>query len=73
MRFESLTPTRLMAALVTAGVIGGASVAALDHIPAHAAGAPVATAVTTAGVPMAPARLLRDHRSATARPWSTSA
>ena len=53
MRFESLTPTRLMAALVTAGVIGGASVAALDHIPAHAAGAPVATAVTTAGVPVA--------------------
>ena len=53
MRIESLTPTRLMLALVTAGLIGGASVSALEATRAHAATAPVATAITTTGVPVA--------------------
>lgn len=53
MRYESLTPTRLMLALVTAGLIGGGSVAALEATRAQAANAPVATAVTTTGVPIA--------------------
>jgi len=53
MRIESLTPTRLMLALVTAGLIGGASVSTLEATRAHAATAPVATAITTTGVPVA--------------------
>ncbi len=53
MRIESLTPTRLLLALVTAGVIGGAGVTALEATYAHAALPPVATAVTTTGVPIA--------------------
>ncbi|WP_218508175.1 DegQ family serine endoprotease [Variovorax sp. dw_308] len=53
MRLESLTPTRLMLALVTAGVIGGASVSALEGTHAIAATPPVATATTTTGIPVA--------------------
>jgi serine protease Do len=53
MRLESLTPTRLILALATAGVIGGASVSALDLTRAHAAPPPVATATTTTGIPVA--------------------
>ncbi|MEP6722146.1 MAG: DegQ family serine endoprotease [Variovorax sp.] len=53
MRLESLTPTRLMLALVTAGVIGGASVSALELTRANAAMPPVATATTTTGIPVA--------------------
>jgi len=53
MQFESLTPTRLMLALVAAGLIGGASVSAIEATRAHAALPPVATAVTTTGVPVA--------------------
>lgn len=53
MRLDSLTPTRLMLALVTAGVIGGASVSALEAHHADAATPPVATATTTTGIPVA--------------------
>ncbi len=49
---QSLKPSRLLLALVTAGIVGGASVTAFEHIPAaHAENAP--TAVTTTGVPIA--------------------
>ena len=65
MRLESLTPTRSVLALVAAGIIGGASVTALEHTGvAHAAALPpVATAVTTTGVPVA----LPDFSEITAR------
>lgn len=53
MRLESLTPTRLILALATAGVIGGASVSALEFTRANAATPPVATATTTTGIPVA--------------------
>lgn len=53
MRLESLTPSRLILALVTAGVIGGAGVSALEAHNAHAAPLPVATATTTTGIPVA--------------------
>ena len=53
MSTQTKTPSRLVLALIAAGVIGGASIAAIDAIPAHAATAPVATAVTTTGVPVA--------------------
>ncbi|MEJ8856132.1 DegQ family serine endoprotease [Variovorax robiniae] len=53
MSLQSLTPTRLMLALVTAGVIGGVSVQALEGTHAFAATPPVATATTTTGIPVA--------------------
>ena len=53
MRLDSLTPSRLILALVTAGVIGGAGVAALEGHDAQAAPLPAATATTTTGVPVA--------------------
>jgi len=58
MKFESLTPSRLLLSLVAAGVIGGASVSALDLTLAHAEAPPVSTATTSAvatsaGVPVA--------------------
>lgn len=53
MRLESMTPSRLILALVTAGVIGGAGVSALEARNAQAAPLPAATATTTTGVPVA--------------------
>ncbi|MEO7241576.1 MAG: DegQ family serine endoprotease [Variovorax sp.] len=62
MRFQTLSPSKLMLSLVAAGIVGGASVAALDHIPAYAQTikvaqiepiASAATAITTSGVPVA--------------------
>jgi len=53
MRLESLTPSRLILALVTAGVIGGAGVSALEGHNAQAAPLPAATATTTTGIPVA--------------------
>jgi serine protease Do len=53
MRLESLTPSRLIVALVAAGAIGGASVSALDLRHATAAPLPAATATTTTGIPVA--------------------
>ena len=58
MRIASLTPTRLVLALVTAGVVGGASVSALTLSRANAAPAPEATsaasaAAATANMPVA--------------------
>ena len=53
MRLDSLTPSRLVVALLASGVIGGASVSAFNMQQAHADTAPVATATTTTGVPVA--------------------
>jgi len=58
MKLESLTPSRLFMALVAAGLIGGASVSALDLTRARAEPAPVSAATTSAvttsaGVPVA--------------------
>ncbi|SFM10194.1 DegQ family serine endoprotease [Variovorax sp. OV329] len=53
MRLESLTPSRLILALVTAGVIGGAGVSALEARNANAAPVAAATATTTTGIPVA--------------------
>ena len=53
MRLDSLTPSRLIVALVAAGAIGGAGVSALQAHNAHAAPLPAATATTTTGIPVA--------------------
>jgi len=58
MKTDSLTPSRLLLSLVAAGVIGGASVSALDITRAHAEAPPVSAATTSAvttsaGVPVA--------------------
>ena len=53
MRLESLTPSRLILALVAAGAIGGAGVSALEMRHAVAAPLPAATATTTTGIPVA--------------------
>jgi serine protease Do len=53
MRLDSLTPSRLVVALLASGVIGGAGVTALNLQQAHADTPPVATATTTTGVPVA--------------------
>ncbi len=60
MRIASLTPTRLVLALVTAGVVGGASVSALTLSRANAAPAPApevtsaaSAAAATANMPVA--------------------
>ncbi|MDM0043522.1 DegQ family serine endoprotease [Variovorax dokdonensis] len=53
MRLDSLTPSRLVVALLASGVIGGASVSAINMHEAHAQTPPVATATTTTGVPVA--------------------
>ena len=54
MQLQSLTPSRLVVALLAAGAIGGAGVSALQLRDAHAQPAPVvATATTTTGVPVA--------------------
>ncbi|HYP71614.1 MAG TPA: trypsin-like peptidase domain-containing protein, partial [Variovorax sp.] len=53
MRLESLTPSRLIIALVAAGAIGGAGVSALEARSANAAPLPAATATTTTGIPVA--------------------
>lgn len=53
MRLESLTPSRLIVALVAAGAIGGAGVSVLEARNAHAAPLPAATATTTTGIPVA--------------------
>ncbi|MDM0114259.1 DegQ family serine endoprotease [Variovorax sp. J22R133] len=53
MRLQSMTPSRLILALVASGVIGGASVSAINLTKATAAPLPAVTATTTTGVPVA--------------------
>ena len=62
MKLESLTPTRLMLALVTAGVIGGASVSALEGTHANAATPPVAVDAQTPPKPVATEEARGDAR-----------
>ena len=55
MKLSSLSPSRLVLALATAGIVGGTGVTALQLVgPAHAANAVTATTPVTAAVtPMA--------------------
>ena len=77
MKSIALKNTSLVAALLAAGVIGGAGITALDglHSRASAAVPPAISATVTPGAPIAPMALpdFPQITAHTARPWSTSA